>query len=281
MSDVLRTDGSRAIDAASDSERDAKIEQLLLAGLDHYFAARYDQAINVWTRALFLDRSHARARAYIDRARSALAERHRESEELLQNAVAALQGGEAQEARRLLNLAIDRGAPADDAAPLLDRLDRVQQQAVVSVPAPTDRPPRARPLAPRDVGARRAGSGLAWLADLGALLAGATLLLLATRPAWGPVLGPSTATATGAMSGSADGGLPLPRRGEIALARAQALTAAGRLRDALATLDLVHPTDEQRGEADRLRAEIQRRLIGMAESEAQPRQSERSEIPRP
>ena len=39
-----------------DADRDAKIEQLLLVGLDHYFAAQYDQAINVWTRALFLDR---------------------------------------------------------------------------------------------------------------------------------------------------------------------------------------------------------------------------------
>src|ERR1700722_14628742 len=74
-------------------DRDAKIEQLLLVGLDHYFASRYELAINVWTRALFLDRSHARARAYIDRARSAQAERQRESEELLQNGIAAFQRG--------------------------------------------------------------------------------------------------------------------------------------------------------------------------------------------
>ena len=61
MSDPLRTGDSRALDAASDADRDAKIEQLLLVGLDHYFAARYELAINVWSRALFLDRSHARA----------------------------------------------------------------------------------------------------------------------------------------------------------------------------------------------------------------------------
>ena len=87
MSDPLRTDDLRALEAASDADRTAKIEQLLLVGLDHYFAAQYDHAINVWTRALFLDRSHPRARAYIERARSALAERQRESEELLQNGV--------------------------------------------------------------------------------------------------------------------------------------------------------------------------------------------------
>ena len=95
-------------DAGSASDRDAKIEQLLLVGLDHYFAAHYEHAINVWTRALFLDRSHARARAYIERARSALAERQRESEELLQNGVAAFSRGDGDEARRLLQAAIDR-----------------------------------------------------------------------------------------------------------------------------------------------------------------------------
>ena len=69
MSDPLRTDGTRARDGAPAPDRDAKIEQLLLVGLDHYFAARYELAINVWTRALFLDRSHPRARAYIESAR--------------------------------------------------------------------------------------------------------------------------------------------------------------------------------------------------------------------
>ena len=87
MSDPLRTDPSRAGELAPDPDREAKIEQLLLAGLDHYLAARYEHAINVWTRALFLDRGHARARAYIERARSALAERQRESEEMLQDGV--------------------------------------------------------------------------------------------------------------------------------------------------------------------------------------------------
>jgi hypothetical protein len=62
------------------SDRLALIEQLLLAGLDHYFTGQYEQAIHVWTRVFFLDRGHARARAYIERARCALAERQREAE---------------------------------------------------------------------------------------------------------------------------------------------------------------------------------------------------------
>src|SRR6185436_10711989 len=107
MSEAHRSDSAHAPDATSGAERDvkdrdAKIEQLLLVGLDHYFATHYEQAINVWTRALFLDRNHARARAYIERARGALAERQRQSEEWLHSGVAAFQRGDGVEARRLL-----------------------------------------------------------------------------------------------------------------------------------------------------------------------------------
>src|SRR3954466_6710095 len=137
MSDPLRTDSSRALDAASEPERDAKIEQLLLAGLDHYFSGEYEHAINIWTRALFLDRSHPKARAYIDRARSALAERQRESEELLQQGVAAFERGESGEARRLVELALRRGAPSEEALAILDRLNRLERGSSAPLsPAP-------------------------------------------------------------------------------------------------------------------------------------------------
>ena len=55
MSDPLRTDVSRTLDSTADSEREATIERLLLGGLDHYFAGEYEQAIDVWSRAFFLD----------------------------------------------------------------------------------------------------------------------------------------------------------------------------------------------------------------------------------
>src|SRR5256886_15793944 len=126
MSDPLRTDGTRARDGAPAPDRDAKIEQLLLVGLDHYFAARYELAINVWTRALFLDRSHPRARAYIERARSAMSERQRQSEEMLHHGVDAFQRGDGDEARRMLQAAIDGGAPSDEALAALERLNRIE-----------------------------------------------------------------------------------------------------------------------------------------------------------
>jgi hypothetical protein len=67
-------------DSEPSSSRDQRIEQLLLTGLDRYFAGELERAIQVWSRVFFLDRGHPRARAYIERARGAIAERQREAE---------------------------------------------------------------------------------------------------------------------------------------------------------------------------------------------------------
>ena len=60
MTEPQRTDFKTP--AAPDAERATRIEELLVSGLDHYFAEEYEQAINVWTRVVFLDREHGRAR---------------------------------------------------------------------------------------------------------------------------------------------------------------------------------------------------------------------------
>jgi len=264
MADWLRTDGSRALDAASEADRDAKIEQLLLTGLDHYFAAQYEQAINVWTRALFLDRSHARARAYIDRARSALAERQRESEELLQRGVAAYRRGAGDEARRLLEAAIAGGAPADEALAILDRLSRLENPPA-STPAPPV-PGRRRRLAP--LGTDRMATptfraAVALIVLLALALAGVSAATW-RQVDWRSLLALQAPGSNSAAAPLADDRLPpVPRRGEIALARARALAAGGRLRDALVALDSVRPTDVQKPDADRLRADIQRQLLSL------------------
>jgi hypothetical protein len=264
MSDPFRTEGSRAFTVAPEPDRDAKIEHLLLAGLDHYFAAQYEHAISVWSRVLFLDRSHARARAYIERARGALAERQRESEELLQNGMAAFQRGDGGEARRLLRAAIDGGAPTDEALAMLDRLDRLDPSAAAE-PLARTRPAR-REVAPRAPKAPFAWSILT-LVLMFVLALAATLLYSAM--VWGPLdwaaLSPlqgPPAQAIGRPASRAPS-LPVPGRGELALARARALAADGHLRDALSTLDSIRPTDPQRADADRLRGEIQLQLIAL------------------
>ena len=122
---------------------DSRIEELLLAGLDHYFNGQHELAINVWTRVLFLDRTHARARAYIERARSAIAERHREGDELLHAGLAAFARGDAGDARSLLTSAVERGA-------------RPEEAMAAARPARASRARRGtRPQAPPRVACRR------------------------------------------------------------------------------------------------------------------------------
>ena len=272
MSDSFRTDGSRALEGVSDADRDAKIEQLLLSGLDHYFAARYEQAINVWTRALFFDRSHPRARAYIDRARSALAEQLRETEELLHAGVAAFDRGETAEATRLLRAAVDRGAPVDEARPLLDRLGHERPEdtgrpaggaAATSVEAP----PRAL-AALKTSGSARFRGGLVWLFAAALVTAtGVSGYVVAVRDGfdWRAILDlPTPSRSAVTPPAPRDVALPLPRRGEMMLGRARSLAAVGRLREALTVLDSVWSADPQKPEVDHLRADLQRQLIAAA-----------------
>src|SRR5512139_1316467 len=143
MADPLQVHPPRRPDSRSSIERDTKIEYLLLAGLDYYFAGEYDRAISVWTRVLFLDRGHARARAYIERARSAISERQREGEELLHSGADAFDRGDPGAARRLLTSAMERGAASDEAFSLLDRIDRLQA-AQASTDSHGGHPPHAQ-----------------------------------------------------------------------------------------------------------------------------------------
>src|SRR5215471_19916164 len=112
-------------DPLRDLDTSSRIEELLLAGLDHYFSGQHELAISVWTRVLFFDRSHARARTYIERARGAIAERQREGEELLQTGMAAFERGDTARARELLTAAVERHAQPEEARALIDRIDRL------------------------------------------------------------------------------------------------------------------------------------------------------------
>jgi hypothetical protein len=268
MSDPLRTDPARALEGATGADRDAKLEQLLLLGLDHYFSAEYEQAVNVWSRALFLDRSNARARAYIERARSALSEKLRQSEELLHDGVAAFNRGEGGEARRLLEAAMHQGAPRDQALSLLDRLDRLERGATPEMNGPVPRAgATAAETAVRDHPARTrwivAGLALGVL-----LLAAAATVAVPRLNEWRGILAAPPADPPAVAPPSAgERTLPIPRRGETALGRAQALAARGHLHDALNVLDGVRITDPQRPDADRLRTDIQRQLLAISGSQ--------------
>ena len=242
-------------------DRDARVEELLLRGLDHYFAGEHELAINIWTRVLFLDRGHARARAYIERARSAVSERQREAEELIHTGEEAFERGEADAARRLLTTAVERGAGTEEALALLDRMDRLEAAAVQQESRAANRGILARARSRVRAAAPVQRSPVAWIAAgvvCGiAAVAVALGLLWARGDNWLPIVSPSQP----ATLGIADDPLPVPSASEVWIARARALRDKGRLSDALAALDAVRRGDALEAQAVALRAEIQQKLL--------------------
>src|SRR5690606_17337195 len=100
---------------------------LLVEGLDKYFQGNYDEAIHLWTRVLFIDRTHARARAYINRARTALGERQRHADEMLHGAGDLLDRGDLDAARQLLVNAEQTSGADEKVAELWARLERIER----------------------------------------------------------------------------------------------------------------------------------------------------------
>lgn len=257
MTDALRSDRPGPGEA-TDRDRDARIEELLVVGLDHYFAGQHELAINIWTRVLFLDRGHARARAYIERARGAVSERQREGEELVHAGAAALKRGDRAAARQLLTSAIERGSSGEEALALLHRLDRLEAAARhVTRPAPPHTRPEHRPF--RESSQGRRDARVAWLA--GGVLAGVLLAAVAGGYLW-LISDPFELTGAPATIPSlGEQPLPVPAGCEIRLARARALASSGRLHDALAMLAPGDPDEQHRASYEGLRATIQRQLI--------------------
>jgi tetratricopeptide (TPR) repeat protein len=254
--------------------RASRIEELLLAGLDHYFSGQHELAISVWTRVLFLDRSHARARAYIERARGAIAERHREGDELLQTGAAAFSRGEIETARRLLTSAVERGARPEEALAMLERLERLAP-ADVDVEPEEAVQPRIRRYTRRLAGGSTERPGIraaTLLLVLAIGLASGVLVMIArssrTWP-WSATLTPAPAAGAGAAAAAQDA-LPVPAASEVSLARARAWSDSGRVRDALAALDAIRLDDPLRAQADELRARIQQQLLDSAHATQAP-----------
>lgn len=253
------------------AEEEARIEHLLVTGLDHYFAGQYEQAINLWTRVLFLDRNHDRARAYIDRARSAQAERQRISEALVHQGLEAFDKGEVARARELLSDALEQGASHDVALGVLGRIDRLDvSQRSASTMSPTTRRRAFRSAAVDGDGEPSHRATLArWWATAAAIVLVAAISFVLVSPNGLADWFPEQATTTAPVQFTpAAAPLPIPAPTETYLAQARAMFAGGKLRDALRALDRVPVGDTLRAEADRLRGDIQRELLAVASAEA-------------
>jgi hypothetical protein len=258
MSDPLRTELNSAPDGTLDTERQARIELLLLSGLDHYFAGQYEDAINVWTRVVFLERGNMRARAYIERARSAMAERHRQSEELLHRGLAAYHAGDMRTARELLTQAVEDGEPSDMALVFLERLHRLEGAGSPTVQA---HHVEWKQMAGRPPVVAGQPARVGWVLATVVCLATAGLALLSGLPLGSRLADLTLTSPPQVAEPQAPVPLPVLRSADITLARARALYASGRLPDALRTLGRIEVTDSLSTEASQLRAAVQRELL--------------------
>ena len=258
MTEPLRA--APASDGSAEADRDALIERLLLAGLDHYFDGQYEQAVNVWTRVAFLERGHGRARAYIERARGALAERQRQSDELLDRGLDAYRSGDLAAARDLLTRAVADGG-SETALVFLQRLGIAEAGLAAAAPLPRVGGDGSRiigrPFHRQTASARTDRTN--WIATIVASVAVAGAILLAAQPiaSWlgdQPVPGP-------AADAQASEPVPLIRAAEMRFAAARDFYRQGRLRDALRSLDGIDRGDPIRVEADALTATIQSALL--------------------
>lgn len=256
MSDPLPVEPAAA-GPLSEADREARIEQLLLSGLDQYFAGRYERAINIWTRVAFLERGHGRARAYIERARGALAERQREAEEMVHAGVEAYHAGELQAARDLLTRATSAGGSSDTALLFIERL-----QLLDAASEATRLPASGRPdVAPSPQPNARADRG-SWISTVAASAAVAVIILLGSFRIASLLAEMPIDTPAVSISAAVDP-LPIVTSAEMRIARARELFDGGRAVEALRLLDNVDIGDPRRRDADGLRADIQRALLGM------------------
>jgi hypothetical protein len=260
MSDPLRhvTEPEGPPGAEDEAGRDARIEQLLLAGLDHYFGGRHEQAIDIWSRVAFLERRHGRARAYIERARGALAERQRESEELIHRGIAAYHDGDLRAARHLLMRAIEHGGPTDTALAFLQRLGRIESVPADGAATADGVAPTATPVAPP----------ISWAATIAAGAAVVFAVILTALPLTSFLA--EIPVAVPAVEPAPPEPLPVAHPSDHVLARARDLQAGGRMREALAALDAVESGDARAVEADRMRADLQRALLATVDGDARP-----------
>lgn len=277
-SDAIRRSATDS--GSTPSDRAALIEQLLLAGLDHYFSGDYEQAIHVWTRVFFLDRGHARARAYIERARGALGERQREAEaQGLEDGVATGLG---------VSSTASRVVVTSRTMTTTGTIGTIGESATARALVPRRFSRRDLLLGSSDVliddtmGVEPVGvAGIADVRDVKGdppagtrLLTHIVLVTLATVLLCGAayVVLDRDRLATWWRTSDLETGhtiltpepLMVPRASEQALARAHALYDHGRLREAMQALAPIRVDDPMRHDADVLLATIERALLERA-----------------
>ncbi|MEZ5318460.1 MAG: hypothetical protein R2752_13755 [Vicinamibacterales bacterium] len=253
MAELRRLDPTPSGD---DTGRDGRVEALLVEGLDRYFAGRFEEAIHIWTRVLFLDRSHARARAYIDRARTAMAERQRRGDELLQASQEMLRQGRTAAARDLLSEAVATTGEDESVSAVRARLERLERAHAASVAAGAARTAPNESVPGWSWPRRRRAALLLILP----IVAGMLAIVAVSSPDARDLFGLTERTET-LPAEAPPPRLPVLTAADAALVRARTLYTRGRLAEALEALARVGAENPARPTADQLRVEIQQLLL--------------------
>ena len=155
MTDPLRSDATVPAQVP-ERDREARVEELLLTASittspdSTTWRSTSGPASSSWTAAM------RAPRAYIERARSAIAERQREGEELAPHRRGGVSSRRAGSGARLLTSAVERGAGTEEALALLGpaRSSRSRERAA----GEPRRTPRGAPRRGRPAPKRRGGS---------------------------------------------------------------------------------------------------------------------------
>jgi Tfp pilus assembly protein PilF len=209
------------------------------------------EAADIFGRVLLLDPRHRQAGRGLERARTLLAENERRLDAAFEEARRAMDAGENDRARQLLERVVREGSDAAAAMALLDRLDaRRGRLDALDLRPPVTAGPEARAAGRRPAPRWRQ------------VLVGVWTLVLVTLAvslafSWDRLVDTlvSTPTPTSAAIATAPAE-PEVTAGEIAVSRAREMIARGDLATALVVLEEVSPTDAEYPFARRLRAQV-------------------------
>jgi tetratricopeptide (TPR) repeat protein len=271
--------GELAVRQDDDPSSPPKSFDLLRHGEALFASGEYQQAIHVWTRILFLDRSNSEARVRIDRAKAAVAERQRKLDAQVADAIGLLEAGEIGRARESVRSVLATDASHGEARQLADAIEVLDRKAETSTPVPASPLPAREPApASRGVilrvpkGARAASPRCRRKAaprfKMAAFLLGALVSFAASafllRRNWDTIVSDG---AFGRPPDAAKAVLParpaaaVPDLSELRYYNGERLFAQGRYREALAELHRVDRGSRVASEARALVLRIEDRLL--------------------
>ncbi len=259
---------------SSTVQSSSKIEELLRQGEELIRAGRYQQAIHVWTRILFLDRGNSNARDAIDAAKRALAERQRKLDVMVLEAAGELPDGDRRQARRILARVLVADPRHTEGRSLWEKLEAMdlrgdaQSRSLTTEPNGESSAPLRRKTKQNGIARRRRSNSAASPLKMAAFLFCALCLLVLggtyLHLNWEILVSDDpfvTSRPGGAEALDKQDVLPIPSPDELRYYDGARLFAKGRYREALVVLARVDRNSEVFETARSLVLRIEDRLL--------------------